>query len=141
MSILCLDVGDKIIGVAVSDPLEIIARGIGQFRRDESREDKEVEHIKSLISRYEANRVVVGLPINMGGEEGTQARKVRSFVDNLSSKINISITLADERLSTVTAERVLREARVSPLKRRRVRDKIAATVILQNYLDSQSSQR
>ncbi len=139
MSILCLDVGDKTIGVAVSDPLEIIARGVGQFRRDESEQAKEIEYIRGLISQYGVNKMVVGLPINMGGGEGSQAKKVRSFIDNLSSKINVSVTLADERLSTVTAERVLREARASLSKRRRVRDKIAATVILQNYLDLQRS--
>jgi len=139
MSILCLDVGDKTIGVAVSDPLEIIARGVGQFRRDEFEQAKEIEYIRGLISQYGVNKMVVGLPINMGGGEGSQAKKVRSFIDNLSSKINVSVTLADERLSTVTAERVLREARASLSKRRRVRDKIAATVILQNYLDLQRS--
>ncbi len=139
MSILCLDVGDKTIGVAVSDPLEIIARGVGQFRRDESEQAKEIEYIRGLISQYGVNKVVVGLPINMGGEEGSQAKKIRSFTDNLSSKIDVPVILADERLSTVAAERVLREAKMSPLKRRRVRDKIAATVILQSYLDFQRS--
>lgn len=139
MSILCLDVGDKTIGVAVSDPSEIIARGVGQFRRDESEQAKAIEYIRDLISQYEVNRMVVGLPINMGGGEGSQAKKVRSFIDNLSSKINVSVTLVDERLSTVTAERVLKEARASLSKRRRVRDKIAATVILQSYLDLQRS--
>ena len=73
----------------------------------------------------------------MKGEEGEQAIRVRNFVDQLSSEIEISVVLFDERLSTVEAERVLREAKVSPRKRRKVRDKIAATVILQNYLDSQ----
>ena len=139
MSILCLDVGDKTIGVAVSDPLEIIARGVGQFRRDESKQAKGIEYIRGLISQYGVNKMVVGLPINMGGGEGSQAKKVRSFIDNLSSKINVSVTLVDERLSTVTAERVLKEARASLSKRRRVRDKIAATVILQSYLDLQRS--
>ena len=139
MSILCLDVGDKTIGVAVSDPLEIIARGVGQFRRDESEQDEGIEYIRGLISQYGVNKVVVGLPINMGGEEGSQAKKIRSFTDNLSSKIDVPVILADERLSTVAAERVLREAKMSPLKRRRVRDKIAATVILQSYLDFQRS--
>jgi len=73
----------------------------------------------------------------MEGKEGQQAKKVHNFVDDLSSKINIPVILSDERLSTVTAERVLRKAKVSPLKRGRVRDKIAAIVILQNYLESQ----
>ena len=137
MSILCLDVGDKTIGIAVSDPLRIIASGIGQLRRVKPEKNKELEHIKGLILQYEVDKLVVGLPLNMKGGEGEQAKRVRNFVDELSSGIEIPVVLFDERLSTVEAERVLREAKVSPLKRRKVRDKIAATVILQNYLDSQ----
>jgi len=136
MSILCLDVGNKTIGIAVSDSLQTIACGVGQFRRDESGNSKEIEYIKGLISQYKADKLVVGLPINMRGGEGQQAKKVHSFVDDLSSSINIPVVLADERLSTVAAERVLREAKVSPLKRRKVRDKMAAIIILQSYLDS-----
>ncbi len=137
MSILCLDVGDKNIGIAVSDSLRIVASGVSQLRRDKSEKNKELEHIKSLIFQYEVDKLVVGLPLDMTGEEGEQAKRVRNFVDELSSGIEIPVVLFDERLSTVEAERVLREAKVSPLKRRKVRDKIAATVILQNYLDSQ----
>jgi len=137
MSILCLDVGDRNIGIAVSDSLRIVASGIGQLRRDKPEKNKELEYIKSLIFQYEVNKLVVGLPLNMKGEEGEQAKKVRNFVDELSSGIEIPVVLFDERLSTVEAEKVLREAKVSPLKRRKVRDKIAATVILQNYLNSQ----
>jgi len=137
MSILCLDVGDKTIGIAVSDSLQTIAYGIGQFRRDKYGKGKDIEYIKGLISQYKVDKLVVGLPVNMEGKEGQQAKKVHNFVDDLSSKINIPVILSDERLSTVTAERVLRKAKVSPLKRGRVRDKIAAIVILQNYLESQ----
>ena len=137
MSILCMDIGDKTIGIAISDSLQIIASGIGQFRRDKAEKNKELQRIKSLILQHEVDKLVVGLPLNMNGEEGEQAKKVRNFVDELSSGIEIPVVLFDERLSTVEAERVLREAKVSLLKRRKVRDKIAATVILQNYLDSQ----
>ena len=137
MSILCLDVGDRTIGIAVSDSLRIVASGIGQLRRVEPEKNKELEHIKDLILQYEVDKLVVGLPLSMKGEEGEQVKKVRNFVDELSSGIEIPVVLFDERLSTVEAEKVLREAKVSPLKRRRVRDKIAATVILQNYLNSQ----
>ncbi|TEU03030.1 Holliday junction resolvase RuvX [Candidatus Aerophobetes bacterium Ae_b3a] len=137
MSILCLDVGDRTIGIAVSDSLRIVASGIGQLRRDKPEKNKELEHIKSLIFQYEVDKLVVGLPLSMKGEEGEQAKRVRNFVAELSSGIEIPVVLFDERLSTVEAEKVLREAKVSPLKRRKVRDKIAATVILQNYLNSQ----
>ena len=137
MSILCLDVGDKNIGIAVSDSLQIVASGIGQLRRFGPQKNRELGHIKSLILQYKVDKLVVGLPLSMKGEEGEQARRVRNFVGELSSVVEIPVVLFDERLSTVEAEKVLREAKVSPLKRRRVRDKIAATVILQNYLDSQ----
>ncbi len=137
MSILCLDMGDKTIGIAVSDPLQSVAGGIGQFRRDKSGKNKEIEHIKGLISKYEVDKLVVGLPLNMRGEEGDQAKKVHNFVDDLSPEIGIPVILTDERLSTVEAERVLREGKVSWPKRRKVKDKIAAVIILQNYLDSQ----
>ncbi len=139
MSILCLDVGDKTIGIAVSDSLRIVASGIGQLRRDEPKKNEELEHIKELILKYEVDKLVVGLPLNMNGDEGKQTKKVRGFVDRLCSAIEIPVVLFDERLSTVEAERVLREAKVSPRKRRKVRDKIAATVILQNYLDFQKA--
>ncbi len=137
MSILCLDVGDKNIGLALSDSLGIVASGIGQLRRVGPKRNKELEDIKKLISQHQVDRLVVGLPISMNGEEGDQARKVRNFVHELSSGVGVPVVLFDERLSTVEAERVLREAKASPRKRRQVRDKIAATVILQNYLDSQ----
>lgn len=137
MSILCLDIGDKTIGIAVSDSLQSVACGVGQFRRDESGKNKEIKHIKALISEYEADKLVVGLPLNMRGEEGEQARKVHKFIDDLSSQIDIPVIYSDERLSTVEAERVLREGKVSWLKRRKVKDKMAAIIILQSYLDSQ----
>ena len=136
MSILCLDVGDKTVGIAVSDSLHITAYGIGQFKRDKYGKGKDIEYIKDLISQYRVDTLVIGLPVSMEGKEGQQAKKIHNFVDDLSSKIDIPVVLSDERLSTVTAERVLREAKVSPLKRGKVRDKIAAIVILQNYLES-----
>ena len=137
MSILCLDVGARTIGIAVSDSLRIVASGIGQLRRGNPEKNKELEHIKELIFQHKVDKLVVGLPLNMKGDEGEQARRVRNFVDQLSSGIEIPVVLFDERLSTVEAEKVLREAKVSILKRRKVKDKIAATVILQNYLNSQ----
>jgi len=135
--ILGLDVGDRKIGVAVSDSSRTIARGIDQVRWDESQKDKGLEKIKELISRYEVGKVVVGLPKNMKGEEGFQARKVRSFLDFLSSKIKIPAVLFDERFSTVMAEKILREEGASLSERKKAKDKIAAAIILQSYLDSQ----
>jgi len=135
--ILGLDVGDRKIGVAVSDSSRTIARGIDQVRWDESQKDKGLEKIKELISRYEVGKVVVGLPKNMKGEEGFQAKKVRSFLDFLSSKIKIPAVLFDERFSTVMAEKILRQEGASLSERKKAKDKIAAAIILQSYLDSQ----
>jgi len=135
--ILGLDVGDRKIGVAVSDSSRTIARGIDQVRWDESQKDKGLAKIKELISRYEVGKVVVGLPKNMKGEEGFQAKKVRSFLDFLSSKIKIPAVLFDERFSTVMAEKILRQEGASLSERKKAKDKIAAAIILQSYLDSQ----
>ncbi|MBA7683127.1 putative pre-16S rRNA nuclease [subsurface metagenome] len=137
MRVLSLDLGDKSIGLAVSDLSQTIAQGIGQMRWSNSTLNESIDQIRKLLSQHKVKKIVVGLPKNMKGEEGWQAKKVRSFVRDLSARINIPIILFDERLSTAAAERVLKEAKVSFSKRKKVRDKLAATVILQNYLDSQ----
>jgi len=137
MHILCLDVGDRNIGVAVSDPLEVIAQGVGRIRWNELFPEEAIEQIKELVFKYKAEKIVVGLPKTMEGEEGFQAKKVREFVKYLSLKIDIPLILVDERLSTVTAKRVLKETKATLSKRKKSEDKIAAAVILQTYLDSQ----
>jgi len=137
MRVLSLDFGDKSMGLAVSDPSQTVAQGIGQIKWSKSTLNEGIDQIKKLTSQHKVKKIVVGLPKNMKGEEGWQAKKVRSFVRDLSARISIPIILFDERLSTAAAERVLKEARVSFSKRKKVRDKLAATVILQNYLDSQ----
>ncbi len=137
MRVLSLDLGDKNIGLAVSDLSQTVAQGIGQMKWSKSTLNESIDQIRKLVSRHKVKKIVVGLPKNMKGEEGWQAKKIRSFVRDLSARINIPIILFDERLSTVAAERVLKEAKVSFSKRKKVRDKLAATVILQSYLDSQ----
>jgi len=139
MRILGLDIGDRRIGVAISDPSQTIAQGIGQISWDESHRDKALEEIKEFIFKYRVVKVVVGLPRNMEGEEGFQARKVRDFLDFFSSKIKLPVALVDERFSTVMAERILREQGASLSERKKATDKIAAAIILQDYLDSQRS--
>ncbi|MCD6472795.1 Holliday junction resolvase RuvX [Candidatus Aerophobetes bacterium] len=136
MHILCLDVGDRKIGVAVSDPLEIIAQGVDQIKRNKLFPEETIYHIQKLIFKYKAKKIVVGLPKTMGGEEGFQAKKVREFVKYLSPKIDIPLILVDERLSTAIAKRVLKETKTTFSKRKKSEDKIAASVILQTYLDS-----
>lgn len=138
MRILGLDVGEKRIGLAISDPLCKIAFPLDQIERD-NKSNQTFQEIKKFIFQYKIERVVVGLPWNMKGEEGWEAKKVRSFVNCLLTKISIPVFFADERFSTVLAEKVLREGKVSFSKRRKVKDKLAAVIILQSYLDSQES--
>jgi len=136
MRILGLDVGDVRIGVAVSDPLKIIARGLDFIKRTTVKED--VEAIRELVDEHEAEEIVVGLPKMMSGEIGIQAQKVQDFAESLRAVIEIPIVMWDERLSTVAATRVLIEADMSRKKRKKVVDKVAAALILQGYLDSRA---
>ena len=136
MRILALDVGDVRIGVAVSDPSRIIAQGLSSITRTDL--EKDIEAVNDLVNQYEAGEMVVGLPKMMDGEIGIQAQKVLDFVEAMKSKVKIPIAMQDERLTTVSATRVLIQADVSRKKRKKVVDKMAAVLILQGYLDSQT---
>lgn len=131
--IMGLDVGDKTIGVAVSDPLGITAQGITTINRVGLKRD--LKELETIINEYEINKIVVGFPKNMNNTVGTQGEKVLKFVEKLENKFKIDIILQDERLTTVSAERVLIEGDVSRGKRKKIIDKVAATYILQSYLD------
>lgn len=134
MRTLGLDVGDKYIGMAVSDALGISAQGIGRIDRKKWKEE-----LPRIIKEYRVKSIVVGLPKMMNGSIGIQGKKVIKFTDELKNTIPVNITLWDERLSTVSAERVLIQADVSRKKRKNLRDKLSAVIILQNYLDSSRS--
>lgn len=136
MRILCLDVGTKTIGLAVSDPMGWTAQGITTLFRKNYEEDAKA--LKKVIAEYEVEKILVGLPLNMNGSEGPQAEKVRSFIQGVEKALEKPIEFWDERLSTVAAERSLLEADLSREKRKKVIDKMAAVFILQGYLDSQS---
>ena len=131
--IVCLDIGDVRIGVAVSDPTGTIASPVEVIRRIGWGPD--VQKIKAICGRYETNRVLSGLPLNMDGSEGFQARKVRDFCSRLEAA-GLVITFQDERLSTVSAEDVLIGSGMSRTDRKQNVDKIAACVILQQWLES-----
>ena len=133
MRIMALDVGDKRIGVALSDPLKITAQGLTTFERTILKED--VEGIWQLIREHDVTELVVGLPKNMDGSQGYKVDDVKFFVDQLLKKGDIAVHWVDERLTTVSAERTLLEADVSRKKRKKVIDKMAATIILQSYLE------
>jgi putative Holliday junction resolvase len=129
-----LDVGDKFIGVALSDELCIIAQGLEVMRRGGKEED--LGHLEKIIEQNEVKEIIVGLPKNMDGTEGEQAKKVLKFVESLKENLGLPVKLWDERLTTVAAERVLLEADLSRAKRKKAIDKVAATIILQGYLDA-----
>jgi putative Holliday junction resolvase len=132
-----LDVGDKTIGVAVSDLFGWTAQGVETIRRIGIKKD--LQRLEELIKEHEVNKIVVGLPKNMNGTIGPQGEKVLEFNERLGKRFNnIEIVQWDERLTTVAAERSLIEADVSRKKRKEVIDKMAAVYILQGYLNSVS---
>lgn len=135
-----LDVGDKTIGVAVSDELDITAQGITTIERVGIKKDtgKVLEYIKE----YGCDTVVIGLPLKLDGTDSPQTEKVREFRQKLENKLrgsgmnNVNIEFYDERLTTVMAEKVLIEADMRRNKRKEIIDRQAAIIILQGYLDS-----
>ena len=131
--IVCLDIGDVRIGVAVSDPTGTIASPVEVIRRIGWGPD--TQRIKSICEQYSTSRILSGLPLNMDGSEGFQAGKVRAFCAQLE-KAGLSVIYQDERLSTVSAEEALIEGGVSRSDRKQVVDKVAASVILQQWLDT-----
>jgi putative Holliday junction resolvase len=133
MRVLCLDIGNKKIGVAVSDEDKIIARGIGNILR----KGEEVKKISELVEKYNPESIVYGLPLRMDGSMSSQTEKSISFVSLLKENIKIPFIPFDERLSSKQADSILLEANLSRKKRKKVIDKLAAQIILQNYLDSQ----
>ena len=134
--IMCLDYGDKRIGVAVSDEMGLTAQGKGVIARTELNEV--LEEINEYIEKYDVGEIVVGMPKNMDGSIGPRAEKTQQFINFLNNNLNIPVNTWDERLSSVEAERVLIEGDVSRAKRKKVIDRVASAIILQGYLDSKS---
>ena len=135
LRILAFDVGEKRIGVAVSDPLGITAQGIETYHRTDDL-DQDVAHLIKLANGYKPVKIVFGLPRNMDGSYGFQAQITREFAEQVLAKWDGEHAFQDERLTTASARRVLIEADVSRDKRKQVIDKVAAVVILQGYLDA-----
>ena len=131
--ILGLDLGSKTIGVAISDPFQIIAQGLKTIKRKNI--DSDLEELKDIIEEYNIGKIVLGLPKNMNNTIGPSAQKAYSFKDILEKRLDIEVILEDERLSTLSAEKVLIEKNVRRENRKKDIDKIAATYILQVYLD------
>lgn len=131
---IALDVGDVRIGIAVSDPMGIIAGGHETFVRTKNI-DKDMKYIVSLIKERECDTIIIGLPLNMDSSEGERVKIVKQFGDKLSKYTDVNIIYQDERWSTVSAEKALIEGGMRRDKRKTVIDKVAATIILQSYLD------
>jgi len=134
MRVLCLDLGEKRIGIAVSDELGLTAQGVSVLERKGLRQD--IEAVAGFASQYEAGNVVVGLPRNMDGSYGPAANKARRFAQAFEEATGIKTELFDERMTTAIASRVLIERDMSRQERKRTVDKVAAQVILQSYLDT-----
>lgn len=131
MRIMGLDLGEKTIGIAISDALQMTAQPLTTLMRQEG---KELERLEALICEYGIERVVVGLPRNMNGSLGPQAERAQEFGRALEAKAGVPVTFWDERLTTVAAERVLLEADLSRRKRKKVIDQVSAAVMLEGYL-------
>jgi putative Holliday junction resolvase len=134
MRILGLDIGDKRIGVAISDPDAILSTPLTTIFNDGT--DRPIDSILQIINEHGIKRVVIGLPYTLEGSAGHQAEKTRKFVSELSSKTDAEIHFRDERLSTIAAERMLKEAGLKRDKIRERRDAAAAAYILQGYIDN-----
>ena len=137
-----LDVGDRTIGIAVSDPLGITAQGVTTLERVGIRKD--AGKVLDMVKEYDCDTIVIGLPLSMNGEDSEQTQKVRDFRTMLENKMRstamkgISVEWQDERLTTVQAERVMIEADLSRTRRKQIIDRQAAVIILQTWLDGQA---
>jgi len=132
--VLGLDVGSKTIGIAISDPLGITAQGLETIRRKNKRLD--FEQLAGLLQKYEVSEIVVGYPLRLSGAEGRQSEKMQLFAEDLRKKFGLPVHLWDERLTSSQANRVLREAELSIEKRGKAVDRLAAVLILQNWMDA-----
>ncbi|PTY80373.1 Holliday junction resolvase RuvX [Heyndrickxia sporothermodurans] len=133
-----LDVGSKTVGVAVSDELGWTAQGIETISIDEEKEKFGFERVAEIVKLYDVQKIVVGFPKNMNNTIGPRGEASKAYAEKLKVLLNLPVIMWDERLSTMAAERVLLEADVSRKKRKKVIDKMAASMILQGYLDSQN---
>ncbi|HLR75769.1 MAG TPA: Holliday junction resolvase RuvX [Virgibacillus sp.] len=138
MTILGLDVGSKTIGVAVSDALGWTAQGLTTIYWNENDISSADKPLKKIIAEREIGKAVIGLPKNMNGTIGERGEASERYAKHFEKVHNIPTVLWDERLSTIAAERTLLEADISRKKRAKVIDKVAAVMILQNYLDMKS---
>lgn len=139
MRIMGLDFGAKTVGVAISDPLLLTAQGIEIIRREEENKlRRTLARIEDLIVEYQVEEIVLGLPRHMNNTEGVRVELTMDFKDKLERRTGLPVTLWDERLTTVAADKAMLEAGLRREERREHVDKIAACFILQGYLDKRN---
>ena len=135
---MALDVGDRTIGVAISDALLLTAQARPTLRRKDPQSD--IEHLRRLAVDNEVHQIVVGQPLHMDGRESRQSQKIARFAEQLQQTVELPIVFWDERLTSFEAEQHLEQLGLNWRQRREQVDKIAAMIILQNYLDSRPKQ-
>jgi putative Holliday junction resolvase len=133
-----LDVGSKTVGVAVSDELGWTAQGIETISIDEEKGKFGYDRVAEIAEQYQVEKIVVGFPKNMNNTIGPRGEASKAYAEHLKEQLGLPVVMWDERLTTMAAERVLLEADVSRKKRKKVIDKMAASMILQGFLDSQN---
>lgn len=136
---LALDFGSRNIGLAISDELRVTAQGLPTLRRTNKRND--LDHLRRVIKQHGVSELVIGLPLRMSGKEGVEVKRVQEFAALLRAKFKLPVHLFDERLTSVEANRVLRESEMGMRRRAEVVDQLAAVLILQSYLEFRSSQK
>ena len=138
--IMAIDFGARKIGLAVTDELGLTAQGLATYYRSNKKTD--FDHFRRVIKQYGVTEIVMGLPLRMSGVEGIQAEKVQAFAEELRHRFKLPVQLFDERLTSVEANRLLRETEMSTRRRGEVVDQLAAVLILQAFLEfRKSSQR
>lgn len=140
MRTLGLDYGSKTVGVAVTDPLGLTAQGVEIIRRQkENHLRKTYQRIKELCEQYDVEKIVLGLPLNMDDTMGDRAEKTLEFKKELERRLSVPVLLVDERLTTVEAIEIMDDAGIKVNEREKYVDMIAATIILQDYMNSQEN--
>jgi putative holliday junction resolvase len=137
MKILGLDLGTRTLGIAISDPMEILASPVETFRFKDGDYESAIVYLEKYIKQYNLTKIIIGLPLHMTGEVGESAKLIINFKELLEKRYKIEVVTIDERWSTKSAQRTLIEADISRAKRKNLIDKMAAVVILQSYLDRQ----
>jgi putative holliday junction resolvase len=136
---MAIDFGARKIGLAVTDELGLTAQGLATYYRSNKKAD--FDHFRRVIKQYGVTEIVMGLPLRMSGVEGIQAEKVQAFAEELRHRFKLPVELFDERLTSVEANRLLRETEMSTRRRGEVVDQLAAVLILQAFLEFRKSSR